>query len=270
MADRYDEQERRQWRDVEDEERYGRGRNRTRLEGDYRQRERNYGYGDYGLENERRFDAGEYERRDLVERGYGYGDYGQEGERPYGRDRDYVQRQQRERGYGYGDYGQHYERRRRREWGYEPEWQRERGYGYGDYDQGYGRRYRSPRNYEESQTGRGYGDYSRQEGGGRYIEPTWTYTEVWLVPGPATGRGPHGYQRSNERIIEDACERLTHHGQLDASGIAIEVDNRIVTLKGAVSSRWQKRMAEDTVETVSGVRDVRNQLEIREEGGEQT
>jgi osmotically-inducible protein OsmY len=48
------------------------------------------------------------------------------------------------------------------------------------------------------------------------------------------------------------------------------VDNGIVTLKGAVSSRWQKRMAEDTVETVSGVRDVRNQLEIREEGGEQT
>ena len=243
MADRYDEQERRQWRDVEDEERYGRGRNRTRLEGDYRQqRERSYGYGDYGPENERRYDPEEGERRDLVERGYGYGDYGQEGERPYDRDRDYVQRQQRERGYGYGDYGQHYERRRRRGWGYEPEWQ----------------------------TGRGYSDYSRQEGGGRYTEPTWTYTEVWLVPGPATGRGPQGYQRSNERIIEDACERLTHHGQLDASGVAIEVDNGIVTLKGTVSSRWQKRMAEDTVETVSGVRDVRNQLEIREEGGEQT
>jgi len=88
---------------------------------------------------------------------------------------------------------------------------------------------------------------------------------VWLVPGPATGAGPQGYQRSNERIIEDACERLTHHGQVDASGIEIEADNGVVTLKGTVGSRRQKRMAEDAVETVSGVRDVRNQLEVKEE-----
>jgi hypothetical protein len=76
------------------------------------------------------------------------------------------------------------------------------------------------------------------------------------------GRGPLGYERSRERIYEDVCEWLTDDDEIDASEIEVEVDNGIVTLRGTVPDRRQKRRAEDVAERASGVRDVRNQLEI--------
>lgn len=96
----------------------------------------------------------------------------------------------------------------------------------------------------------------------RLREPVWNYTEIWFVPGPYSGRGPSNYQRSNERIKEEVCERLTYYGQLDASNIEVEVEEREVTLKGSVDSRRSKRMAEDIAESVTGVRDVHNQLRV--------
>lgn len=41
--------------------------------------------------------------------------------------------------------------------------------------------------------------------------------------GPHAGRGPKGYQRSDERIREDVCDRLTEHPAIDASEIEVEV-----------------------------------------------
>jgi hypothetical protein len=95
---------------------------------------------------------------------------------------------------------------------------------------------------------------------------TWSYTEIWLIPGPQTGKGPRNYQRSDDRICEDVSERLTQHGQLDASNIEVDVQNGEVTLKGTVNSRKEKRMAEDTADSVSGVKDVHNQLKIEQQG----
>lgn len=86
--------------------------------------------------------------------------------------------------------------------------------------------------------------------------------EDWTMPGPHTGHGPRGYRRSDERIKEDVCERLTRHGYLDASDIDVDVKDGEVTLRGSVSSRRAKRMAEDTAETVSGVWDVHNELHL--------
>jgi hypothetical protein len=94
-----------------------------------------------------------------------------------------------------------------------------------------------------------------------YEEPyDWSYTEVWTIEGPYSGIGPQGYQRSDDRIFEEVCERLTHHGQIDASNIEVEVNEGEVTLKGNVNNRHIKRMAEDTIATVPGVMDVHNQL----------
>jgi len=78
--------------------------------------------------------------------------------------------------------------------------------------------------------------------------------------GRFAGRGPKGYQRSDDRIREDVCERLTHHPEIDASEIDIQVKNGEVTLTGTVDRREEKRMAEDVAEHVSGVKDVHNQL----------
>ena len=87
-------------------------------------------------------------------------------------------------------------------------------------------------------------------------------TEDWGQPGPYTGVGPKGYERSDDRILDDVCQRLTQHGMLDASDIQVEVHNGEVTLNGRVEDRRAKRMAEDTAESVTGVWDVHNNLTI--------
>jgi hypothetical protein len=76
------------------------------------------------------------------------------------------------------------------------------------------------------------------------------------------GRGPKDYRRSDDRIREDVCDRFTDDPAVDASEIAVRVENGDVTLMGTVASREQKRRAEDLVERVTGVRDVSNQLRV--------
>lgn len=81
--------------------------------------------------------------------------------------------------------------------------------------------------------------------------------------GPHRGRGPRGYRRSDERMLEDVSDALTWNGALDASEIEVEVEDGEVTLRGTVESRWAKRLTEDLAESVVGVRDVHNRLTIR-------
>ncbi len=80
--------------------------------------------------------------------------------------------------------------------------------------------------------------------------------------GPHGGRGPRGYQRSDERIREDVCDRLTEASDLDASEIDVTVDAGIVTLTGTVDGRVAKRRAEDLAAATRGVHDVQNRLTI--------
>jgi hypothetical protein len=80
--------------------------------------------------------------------------------------------------------------------------------------------------------------------------------------GPHVGRGPKGYQRSDTRIREDICDRLTEHPAIDASEIEVEVRGCEVTLRGTVESRAVKHLAEAMAETVPGVRDIHNQLRV--------
>jgi osmotically-inducible protein OsmY len=80
--------------------------------------------------------------------------------------------------------------------------------------------------------------------------------------GQRYGRGPKGYQRSDSRILEDVCDRLTY-SDVDAENIEVRVQNAEVTLSGWVRERWDKRRAEDVVEDVSGIRDVHNNIRVR-------
>jgi osmotically-inducible protein OsmY len=77
------------------------------------------------------------------------------------------------------------------------------------------------------------------------------------------GKGPRGYSRSDERIREDVNDRLTDDWQIDASEIEVTVSNGEVTLNGTVTSREEKRRAEDLAEKVSGVRHVQNNLRLQ-------
>jgi osmotically-inducible protein OsmY len=81
---------------------------------------------------------------------------------------------------------------------------------------------------------------------------------------------PKGYQRSDEHIHEAVCEALTRHPQVDASEIEITVSNGEVTLKGTVENRQMKRMAEECAESVSGVKEVENQIRVSQHQQSQT
>lgn len=94
------------------------------------------------------------------------------------------------------------------------------------------------------------GDHFRERGSGQ-MRPDFA------------GRGPKGYRRSDERIREDVCEALLHSSLVDASDIEVEVENRVVKLKGTIATRWMKRMMEDLIDRVSGVEDVLNETRVR-------
>jgi hypothetical protein len=78
-----------------------------------------------------------------------------------------------------------------------------------------------------------------------------------------SGKGPKGYTRSDDRIREDVCDRLSDDDEVDASDITVTVSNAEVKLEGTVSDRYSKHRAEDIVESVSGVRDIANHLRTR-------
>jgi osmotically-inducible protein OsmY len=80
------------------------------------------------------------------------------------------------------------------------------------------------------------------------------------------GRGPRGYQRTDQRVWEDVCDRLTDDPRVDASDIEVRVENGEVTLEGSVRSREEKRRAEDAIERITGVRDVHNHLHVAHGG----
>lgn len=80
------------------------------------------------------------------------------------------------------------------------------------------------------------------------------------------GRGPKGYVRSDERIREDVCDRLSDDPIVDASNIDVLVAGSEVTLSGTVESREERRRAEECVERISGVSHVQNNLRVSASG----
>lgn len=148
--------------------------------------------------------------------------YGPESSRAYGRDGD--------RDYGRGDYG--------RDWDYG----HRMGFDYGRVDYG---RPGPPASWNDPAYGGS--SYTRMGTYGR---------------GTFTGRGPRGYQRSDDRVREDVCERLTQDPWIDASDVEVNVRGGEVTLSGSVRDRGDKRQAEDLAERVSGVREVHNNLRV--------
>jgi hypothetical protein len=158
-------------------------------------------------------------------------------------------------------------------------------HGPGSWREGDSRQLEGRGSYGEYGPQRGaFGEYSRpapgfERGGGRWGEigrqyqggdPESRFDRSWerggRESGPYVGRGPKGYQRPDERVREDVCERLTQHGSLDASDIEIKVERGEVTLTGTVGDRQAKRLAEDLIEETFGVKQVHNQLRISNGG----
>jgi len=80
--------------------------------------------------------------------------------------------------------------------------------------------------------------------------------------GPHRGKGPKGYQRSDERVKEMISERLRDDPHVDASEITVTVSGGKVTLEGTVDSRQAKNSAEDIAEQC-GCEHVQNNLRVQ-------
>ena len=137
-----------------------------------------------------------------------------------------------------------------------------------DWDRNWDRN-RATENYgERGFSERGYGevdrsrDYGRSDARPQHTRNDWSVDEGRTEFGQqGWGRGPKGYQRSDARILEDVCDRLTY-SEVDAGEIEVRVENGEVTLSGSVRDRGDKRRAEDVAEEVSGVRDVHNNIRV--------
>jgi hypothetical protein len=117
-----------------------------------------------------------------------------------------------------------------------------------------------PQSYYRGYYNRSVTPYSYPGGRGQL------YTESWTLTGPHTGRGPKGYKRSSQQIIEEASQRLEQDGEIDATEIEVTAEDGVITLQGTVPDRQTKRRAEHCVESVYGVRDVMNQLRVERPG----
>jgi hypothetical protein len=80
------------------------------------------------------------------------------------------------------------------------------------------------------------------------------------------GKGPKGYRRADDRILEDVNQALERHPRVDASEIEVSCQSGEITLRGSVDSREAKRLAEQCIEDLPGVKDVRNELRVQQAG----
>ena len=81
--------------------------------------------------------------------------------------------------------------------------------------------------------------------------------------GKFRGRGPKNYRRTDDRLRDDVCDRLSDNEWLDASDVEVNVVAGEVILTGMVDSRYAKRLAENIAESVSGVSNVQNNLRVQ-------
>jgi hypothetical protein len=152
----------------------------------------------------------------------------------------------------------------------------------GSHGQGYGGSL-APSDYRERFGGEAYGggtaaaDYERSQGGrgGSFGGEGRSWMDLraeanMRSQGPHQGRGPQGWRRSDERVREEICERLTDDVLIDARGIEVEVREGVVTLSGEAVRPSDPTLASQIAHEVSGVKDVRVELTVKPRDGGST
>lgn len=196
-----------------------------------------------------------------------------------------------------GSYGSGSQNRSYDDWGYGPQERyagraSQSGYfgtegsgGYGTSSGNYDN-FRSSGSYGASGNAANYGssagdfasgrDYESQWGGGsRYGSSSGSYGNHGYGSGSESyrgesyrGKGPKGYARSDDRLKELICERLTEDHGIDASDITVDVTGQSVKLTGSIDNRRAKYEVEELIERVGGVKDIDNQLKVQPRTGD--
>ncbi len=110
-------------------------------------------------------------------------------------------------------------------------------------------------------TGRGFSGYG-YEGSASREQSSFGSQNYGGQTGQHRGKGPKGYQRTDERLKELICERLRDDPEIDPSEVTITVQGGKVTLEGMVESRHAKNAIEDVAEQF-GVQEVQNNLRVQ-------
>lgn len=121
----------------------------------------------------------------------------------------------------------------------------------------YGSSYTSSRSYSPSEYNSTGTDYRSNYGSSYGSKSSSTSNSTSYA-----GKGPKGWQRSDENIRERVCDTLERDPSVDASEIEVTVKEGMVTLSGKVDHRSVKRRAEDIIENLPGVKDVRNEISV--------
>lgn len=226
----------------------------------------NSGYSGSGMQNDQRGYGGE-NRGAYNNTGYGAMNSGWDQQRnsrgSYGNsgNNDWTHRNQQQSGQWGNDYGQQDWNRRNMNSGYNNQWNNDRpGSGYSGMQHDHNREQDRNR-YSNTNRDRNDNDWWDRNRG-RTSNMDTDNRESRNDTNTHRGKGPANYRRSEDRIREDICDRLTDDDRVDASGIHIQIESDVVILSGTVNSRDEKRRAEDLVESVSGVRNVENRLRV--------
>ena len=114
--------------------------------------------------------------------------------------------------------------------------------------------------------GRG-GQYGEMSRGSEYGSSQYGYGSSGQ--GIHRGKGPKNFQRSDDRIKELICERLTDDPDVDASEVTLNVQGGKITLEGTVDSRQTKMKIEDIADQF-GSHEVQNNLRVQKQSGGRT
>lgn len=78
-------------------------------------------------------------------------------------------------------------------------------------------------------------------------------------------RGPKGWVRPDERILDELCERIVRAG-VDASALEVAVEAGEVSLRGELGTRQERRWVMDLAERILGVVSIDAEIRVREVG----
>jgi osmotically-inducible protein OsmY len=123
-----------------------------------------------------------------------------------------------------------------------------------------------------------YGDWARhssgttsgalgKEGLGFPGEETWGEEQYNAERQEEQGRrgadkGPRAQRKSDETLAGEIRDILTNDPELDATEVEVEVEDGAVTISGVVDGTEARLLAEELIESVSGVREVHNRLRV--------
>ncbi|WP_191002370.1 BON domain-containing protein [Cupriavidus pauculus] len=82
--------------------------------------------------------------------------------------------------------------------------------------------------------------------------------------------GPRNFQRSDERIRDEICERLTFASGVNVRDVSVDVSKGVVTLNGTVERRAQKYDIEDIADNTFGVTEVENNIRVERQPTDDT